>query len=150
MQHSTNVAQNDAKASDPNFLRKWRVEYRTQIGATIAISVPAIDGTDALNQIESAWNPLIHDLTLELVSVDEEVDPHAHLSAQNASLREACQAFVAWLDHEDKRCSYPDGVDRDSPSGEAIWWAWWNESQRKCDVAVSLGRAALAEGAAHV
>lgn len=57
-------------------------------------------------------------------------------------LREATQAFVTWLDHDEAGPQYSN-TTRDTPVGRAIWQAWWDRALWLCDRARSLGRAAL-------
>jgi hypothetical protein len=64
------------------------------------------------------------------------------LRARTATLTEATQAFTAWLASESTGPDYR-GTYRDTPTGEQIWRAWYDNNLHLCAEALRLGRNAL-------
>lgn len=55
----------------------------------------------------------------------------------------ALEAHQDWADKESAGPQYPPGITRDTPGGEDIWRAWWEEQLELSERAQRLTRAAL-------
>jgi hypothetical protein len=71
-------------------------------------------------------------------------DEIVRLRARNATLTEATQAFTAWLASENTGPDY-GGTYRDTPTGEQIWRAWYDNNLHLCAEALRLGSSALGD-----
>jgi len=76
--------------------------------------------------------------------LDERTAEMVELSKRCERLTAAVEAFVAWLDREEAGGEgQPWREMRGTPEGDASWREWYSENLRLCDLAQTLGRAAL-------
>lgn len=57
---------------------------------------------------------------------------------------QAAQTHITWIERERQGPLYPYGMKRDSPGGEEVWRAWWNDQIQLCQQTEDECRAVLA------
>ena len=55
----------------------------------------------------------------------------------------AAETHLLWIEREREGPLYPFGMKRDSPGGEAVWRAWWEDQLRLCALTEAQCRAVL-------
>jgi len=75
----------------------------------------------------------LHDFVLLEIARADLVEP----------LVEALRFHQLWEKREKEGPLYPFGVTRDTPEGEKIWRAWWNDQLRLCELSHVLTDSAL-------